>query len=759
MSNRSRKILMSCTAVTALFTADALQTAHADVDEIIVQAQRRDQSITDVPIAVTAFDSESIQKMGISEAKDYLAMTPNVSFSESGQAGNRSVSISIRGVGNIDLGEVTSPNSIGYYLDELSVGNTANGVANPQLYDMEGIEVLRGPQGTYFGRNAAGGALNLRTKLPTEDGEGSAEITFGNFGTWGVNGMVNAPLSDKLLSRIVLSYEEGDGVTENVNPTGSDASYEHTHARLALRSMPSDTLTLDLSVSYTQEDQGADDSVGTGVLDLDTKSIFGLNRIPVDNNIGFYPNNDEKFDHDRKELNNSDFLVLNLRAQWDFDRYIIRSITGSVDSETERVFDQDNIFTDTVRRDNKYEGESVSQEIRIQSTGDWDVDWVVGGIYAEDTIEQFNSVTAGADSSFDHPNTDDPAQNGLLPPIPAGFRINENYREFETKSTALFADTTWHTSEQLDVTIGARYSRDEVSARFFNVVAFEEAQPDVSGSEDFTNFSPRIVLSYNVDDNTNVYASATAGYKSGGLDRLSNFTAKKFDEETLWSYEVGMKGKSADGRARFTLAAFMVQWDDMQVQSNFLAVPGDISSATESTLNAEGAENWGIEGELIAELSDNLILQFGAGYLDSEFDNFDNAVLSGNNVVDVSGERLPGAPEWTYNAALDYRQQLSWSDMEGYVRAELYGRSETRSNIEAVAAPVLGLPDFPYRSPGFTVVNLRFGVENEQWGVDAFAENLFEEDYFTSSNDNFGLSGMRVRPHPRILGVRGRVKF
>ncbi len=757
MSIHSRRILMGCTAVAALLVTDMVQMAQAAVDELVVTSQRRAQSITDVPIAVTAFDANMIQKMGINEAKDYLAMTPNVSFSESGQAGNRSVSINIRGVGNVDLGEVTSANSIGYYLDELSVGNTANGVVNPQLYDMEGIEVLRGPQGTYFGRNAAGGALNIRTKLPTDEFEGSFEATYGSFDTWGFNSVLNVPFSEKVMSRFVLSYEEGDGVTENVNPTGSDPNYEHMHVRGALRAMPTDSLTVDLSVSYTDEDQGADDTVATGVLDLDTKSIFGDMFIPVDSGIGFYPSNDDKFDHDREEFNNSEFLIVNLRAQLDFDRFMVRSITGLVDTETERKFDQDNIFTDTVNRDNLYEGESISQEIRFQSTGDWGVDWIVGGLYAEDTIEQFNSITAGADGSFDHPNIVGPGPDGLLPPIPPGFRINENNRKFETESWAIFADLTWHATEQIDVIVGGRFSHDEVSVRQFDTVAFEGAVPDVSGKVDFDNFTPRLVVSWDINDSTNIYASASAGYKAGGLD--PDASGKEFDEEKLWSYEVGIKGDAADGRVRYSAAAFLVDWEDMQVQSNFLAVPGDISSAVESTLNAESAQNWGLEGELIAELTDNLTLQLGAGYIDSEFEDFKNAVLSGGAIVDVTGQRLPGAPEWTYNAALDYRRPLSNSDLEGFARAELFGRSESRSNIEAVAAPILGLPDFPYESPSFTVVNLRFGVETEQWGVDAFVENLFEEDYYTSSNDNFGISGMRVRPHPRVLGVRGRVNF
>jgi len=324
-------------------------------------------------------------------------------------------------------------------------------------------------------------------------------------------------------------------------------------------------LTFDLSFSFTDEEQGFDELVATGVQDRDTKSIWG-NLIPPDRGIGFYPANDDKVDHDYLEYNNNEVMIVNLRYEYEMPTYLIRSITGFVDSEVERAFDQDNFHTDTVRRNNEYEGESVSQELRFQSTANETVDWIIGAIWAQDEITQFNSVQAGADGSFDHPNIPGVDNTGLLPPIPAGFRINEINRVFETETMALFADFTWHLSERTDITIGGRYSRDDVSARFFDVVAFEGSQPDLSGSEDFDNFSPRFVFNHALNDEMNFYASASAGYKSGGLDRVAINRAEsfnmetgvvtpalfvnrleKFDEETLWNYEAGIKKGGGDG--------------------------------------------------------------------------------------------------------------------------------------------------------------------------------------------------------------------
>ncbi|MDD9797600.1 MAG: TonB-dependent receptor [Alphaproteobacteria bacterium] len=767
--------------VLAAFIAPEAVKAQAELDEIIVTAQRRQQAISDVPIAITAFDADTLNKAGIGEAADYLALTPNVSFGEAGEAGSRSIQISIRGIGNVSLGEVVSANSIGYYLDELNVGTVASGSINPQLYDMERIEVLRGPQGTYFGRNANAGALNLSTKLPSDMHEASLQVKAADYGTYGINGMVNIPVSDQVAMRFVASYEESEGLIDNINENGTeDSGYEYRHFRWAVRG-ELERSTFDLSLNFTDEDQGFDELVPTGILDLDTKGIWGAAFIPVDRGIGFYPANDDKVDHDMVEYNNNEVFLVNLRYQYEMPNYLIRSITGYVDSEAERAFDQDNFHADAVRRNNEYEGESISQEVRFQSTANETVDWIVGAIWAQDEITQYNAITTGGTGVFDHPNIPGVDSTRILSPAASvGFRINENNRVFETETMALFADFTWHLSDRTDITVGGRYSRDDVSNRFFDVVAGENSRPDLSGSEDFDNFSPRFVFNYAVNDEMNFYASASAGYKSGGISRVSyrgdperNPTTmaiirpgvavdylQKFDEETLWNYEAGIKGST--NRLRYSAAVFYIDWEDMQVQANYLAVPGDISSALEITQNADEAESMGIEGEITAILSENWAVTVGAGLLETEFGDFKNARLSDGSVVDISGKDLPGAPEYTYNLAVDYTQDISQfvgNDAEGFVRLEVSGRSESRSSLEALAAPDLGLPDFPYENPSYTVINLRGGFTSGAWGINAYVKNLFEEEYHTSSNDNFGGSGIRVRPHPRIVGIRINRKF
>lgn len=763
--NRNSFCMKPLAASIAIISSSIAAAAQAQVsegqalilEEVVVTSQRREQSLQDVPISVTAFSAVAIQKSNITEARDYLSIAPNVGFSDDGGSGSRSINISIRGVSNVGLGEVSTANSIGFYIDELNVGSVSNGTINPQLQDMQRIEVLRGPQGTYFGRNALGGALNISTNLPNDEFYASVALSGGSFSTYGAEAVVNTPISDKLFLRALYSYQESDSFVENVSDKGADSGYEHNSARIALRFLPTDKMTIDFSYSYTDEDEGGDISVPSGVIDQDTQSIFGDTFVAI-NQLGFYPRNDSKITRDLKEKNENTFSISNLRIAYDFDTFMFKSITGLVSSETTRHFDQDGLDLDTLRRFNDYEGTSFSQEFRLQSQGENAVDWTVGVFYADDEIEQFNSIQAGADGSYTNPVTGEII--GLLPPIPAEFRINENNRVFNTESKAVFGEAVWHLSDQWDMTVGARYTRDEIENRAFGVVAFEGEIPDSSGKASFTNFSPKLVLKYAPTEEFNVYASVSQGYKAGGVDFTRSGDISNFDPEELSSYEVGFKSELAGGRIRLSGAAFLLDWEDLQVQSNFLAIPGDISSAVEKTLNAAEASATGIEFELTALLTENLVASAALGYLDTEFDQFDNALIKGNATqISLTGQSLPMTPEVTASAALDYSFKIA--GQEAFVRGEWNYRGETASNLEAVAsnAGLLSLPKFPYQVDDYHVFNLRAGMDGESWKVNAYVENVFAEDYYTGTGDGFGLAGIRLKPHPRVVGVKVSFMF
>ncbi|MBL4671437.1 MAG: TonB-dependent receptor [Arenicella sp.] len=751
---QNKKIAIAVAVVTSCMgvaTTNAQESSSSSLalEEIVVTAQRREQSAQEVPLSVSAFSAEMLEKSNITEAKDFLSLSPNVGFTEDGQAGSHSVSISIRGVSGITADTQATAASVGYYVDDLNVGVTASGNVNPQLQDLERIEVLRGPQGTYFGRNALGGAVNVTTNKPNDEQYSEISVSTDNQNSLGVEGIVNIPVSDTFMLRGVAAFEESDGPVENVNPNSNNDT-EFTYFRGSARWLASDSVTADFSLSYTDEDEGGDISVPSGVIDLDTNGIFGLSS-GFDDLLGFFPQNQERVNHDLVENNDNTATIYNLRVAKAFNNMTLTSITGYVDSEAQRAFDQDNISADVIRRFNTADADSFTQEFRLASASGEGVEWTAGVYYANDEIDRFNSIQAGAGGTFVDPRSGDTFQ--LLPPIPAGFRINENNFKFEAESFAVFGEATWSLNDAWSVTAGGRYTKDEITTSAFDVVAFEGSVPDASGTEDFTNFSPKLAVRYIPNGDLTLYATYSEGYKAGGIDANNGITTD-YDEEALTSFEVGFKSTLAGGRITLSGAIFSLDWDDLQVQTNFLQDPTDISSAISRTVNAATASSEGAEIEFLALVSEGFTWGINAGYIDASYGSFPNVNLAGGNVADLTGLDLPKTPDFTFGTILDYTTNIGANDTEGFVRFEWSYRSDSRGDLEGVAATQLGLPDFPYNIPSYDVANLRFGIRNTKWRVNAFIENLFEEDYYTGTSDNFGLAGIRLRPHPRVYGVK-----
>ncbi len=756
------KALVGATALSTLLPLYAIAQTTAQnrlsLEEVVVTAQRRVQSIQDIPISATAFTEDVILKSNITEAKDYLQLAPNISFAEGGQRGNRSIRVSIRGVSNVGLGELSAADSIGYYFDDVNIGFVASGIANPPLYDVERVEILRGPQGTYFGRNSMGGALSISSKKPDENLYAEISGKYARFDTWSIDGVINVPVTDKFFLRAVAAYEESNGIVKNINPTGApNSGYENKYARLSARILPSDNLTVDLSVSYSDEDEGHDATVNSGVIDLDTKSIFGPGFVALSDGVGFYPNNQRLVNHDLLEYNRSEVLFLNGAITYEGDGFQIKSITGYLDSENSRAFDQDRTSSNILQRFNNYSATSFSQELRLQSSGDRILQWTFGGIYSKDKLRQFNSVQAAGSATHTDPITGVVSGPFLPPFFVEGYRINENNRLWNYESYAAFGEITFNATDQLSLIVGGRYTHDSIKFSVFDTVAQEKPVADAAGETSFNNFSPRAVLNYKFDQDILAYISASRGYKAGGVD-VTRGIVTDFRPEKLWSYEAGVKTTFAEGRVRLNAAVFLLDWKDLQVQSNFLLDPNDISSSFEKTLNAAKARNKGFEIDMAALLTEGLQVSFGLGYLKGEFREFPDAVLRGNNRVDLSGKPLPNTPKWTLNGAVDYSVPVTDS-LTSFIRGEWVHRSGGPGDLEAVASSELNLPVFPYMRPSYHVFNLRAGIQSERFDITGYVENIFKENYYTGTQDAFGLGGIRLRPNPRIWGLKATYKF
>ena len=778
------------------------------LEEVVVTAQRREQNLQDVPIAVSAFSGDVIDQRNIRSAIDYLALTPNVSFTEDGQTGSRGLGIAIRGINNLVSGENAFVNSVGIYLDEFSVASVPNQVANPLLPDMERVEVLRGPQGTFFGRNAVAGALNLTTKKPSDQMEGEIKMGFERYEDAGnqytLSGVVNVPVSDTFALRAVGYYEDSEGWVENdcakgsntcdaaagngFTPNGAaDSGHEYTMLRVHALWNVSDRTTVLATVVATDEEQGTDENVPSGVLDLDSIDTFGITSA-LDPGVGFWPHNQNKLSHDLPEAtdNQSTVAILNIEHQLS-DNSRIKWITGMIDAELDRLFDNDLAGgADTLKRTNHYEGKSWSTELRYEMETDR-YDLVVGGMYASDEQTQENNVATSTQATA--------SVNGVgwLPPFPAGLGLALNSKEWTVDSMAVFADLTWHMSDRLDLIVGGRYTNDDVenTLQAFGIAPFVNdcgdfwcsfgnlPRPRVDADESFSDFAPRVVARYQLSDDVNIYGSISKGYKAGGNSVGNNTNADgqpgfsvPFSEEQVWNYEVGFKSQLLDDRVRLNGSAFFLDWEDMQLEAFRFLTPGDLSSNFEQTVNVDSAEAFGMELELLAALSERWTLSAAYGYLDTEMSNNELVQITGGFNVDVDGLVIPKAPKSTLNAAVEYRVPMEGREV--WFAIEMISRDGQFSDVEALTylqtdgpSPNSGLArrsiseygEYPFRTPDYTVWNVRMGIEAERWELQAYLQNIGDEDYYTGTQENFGVSGFRLRPHPQVMGASVSYRF
>ncbi|MEL7448366.1 MAG: TonB-dependent receptor [Pseudomonadota bacterium] len=788
-------LLVLVAILPALKPAHAVE-ASAQLEEVVVRAQRREQNLKEVPVSVTAFSGETIERTNIRGSTDYLARTPNVSFTEDGQAGSRGLGISIRGINNLVSGENAFINSVGIYLDEFSIASVPNQVANPFLPDMASVEVLRGPQGTYFGRNSLGGALNLTTRDPVDSVEGNVRVDSRQFTGAGdahtLTGMLNVPLGERFKARGVVMYEDSTGRVRNINESGTDDSgHQWLMGRIKAIWEPGDATLVKFTLLHSDEQQGHDENVPSGVLDLDTADSFGISDA-LDPGTGFWPDNRSLLSHDLDERNDlrSTVFVANVEHRLS-DELVLKAIGGIVDAEQQRFFDNDLIGgLDALYRDNDYDGQSWSTELRLEKTGER-FDWVAGFLSARDRQQQSNNVAVSTDPSGEF--------NGvsLLPPFPQDLGLLKNAKDFRVESNALFGDLTWHVTDSLDLFAGGRYTRDRVSnslaangiapgpdapnpaddpAGFFaSFINYE--RPASNAQSSFSNFSPRVGVKWQMNDQVTLFTTVSQGYKAGGNSVGNNTNAAgepafslAFDEETLWNYEAGIKSEWFDRRLQVNASVFRLEWSDLQLEAFRFLTPGDLSSNFEQTINVESARAQGLELEVQGRPTANLTLGGALGLLDTEITSASTAEITGGFVVDLQGRPLPKAPELTWNVFGEYRWSMPGGDY--WVRAEAIHRDGQYSDVEGLtvlqtqgpspnAGVVRNLPygEFPFRSPDYNLVNLRAGLDRERFSIGVYAENLLDEEYYTGTQENFGASGIRLKPNPRVVGASLQVRF
>ena len=730
------------------------EAASVGYEEIVVTAQRRSESVQDVPISITALSGETLAQAGIQDTERLSTLTPGLLV-------QRSVvgKISIRGVGNENY-TISGDPGVAVHSDGVYVARAAAGLFD--LFDVNRVEVLRGPQGTLYGRNATGGVINVIPNTPTDDLGARVAAEYGNYDAIRVEGMVNAPIGAGWAVRLAGLGSWRDGFTRNTNAParsrgfGDLDSKDVIAARAQLAYDADSPFTARLSVEVLRDDSNlpaykylnrpatlptADFGGGAAAF---TKPFlrtvnqgFELNVPGTTRSVG-----------DDDDVFKTNQLGGALHLDYDFGAVSLSSISGYRDTQFNWLNDGDGADAFVVNYIQQDDTEQFSQELQLTGGGER-LDWLLGGYFFRETGESFIGL-----------------------PFPFGanlpFRILIDGRA-RTNALAGFGELRWQATERLKLTVGARYSHEKRKAAYRYEINFGMpfvANPDLK--DNFNAFTPRFVVNYEASDVVNLYASATRGFKSGGFNLLA--IQPGFDPEKVWAYEAGLKAKSLDGRLTLNANAFYSDYKDIQV--------GQIVNLSSVLTNAAAATLKGAEVEAVLRPADPLEVGVTLAYLDAKYDKFctgdptlpaygtaagaalglpttPDAGCDATGPINLDGNRFPRAPKWTLTSSVAYTVDLADAGSL-LLRADLRMQSKTfftQFNRDLISQRT------------YETANARatWTSANERFSVGAFVNNLFDKDYFTevleSGAFNPQLVAQAYVAPPRTYGVTAALSF
>lgn len=705
------------------------------VEEIIVTARRQSERLQDVPSAVTAFSADTLYRNQTQTLGDLQAHVPNLSL-HVGDASN--AVIYMRGIGQIDSISFNDP-GVGVYLDDVYLGRVQGSFLD--VVDPQQIEVLRGPQGTLYGRNTIGGAVKFTSAKPTTTPAGYIAAGFGSYDERRLRARLSGPLgSDQWLGSIAVAASRRDGYTDNLADGQTDGDKNLFAARATLIYQPNDRLSANLTVDASRNDprRSRTPHRETPIHSVNTGGLRPVIADPYTVNVTY---------NDLERLNTSG---VSLTLSYDAGPFTFKSISAYREMDYRTHLDLDASPDRSFGIYDFEKQDQTSQELQVLYHGDrlsavgglfyfQENDWTFGGAVAPDFFVDI----------------------GFILPFPlntAGLRLSDN------ESIAAYGQVDYDLTDRASLTVGLRYTHetkatDNRGENFSPAVASTAEDMErlfgrglgfgpsgYQAEETWDSVTPRIALNYKVSDDVLAYVSAAQGFKSGGFNGRITTAAQSFDPETLWSYEAGLKSDLFDGRARVNLAAFFQDYTDLQL-SRFAADPvtGDFTSVFD---NAGGAEFYGVEAEVSAQLSQALRFDGNLAYLHSEYTEY----IDGG--VDISGRRkLVNAPEWsgraglTYDASLGELGDLTLSGGASY-RSKTW---LTVSSSEVLAQDGYWLAD----------ASILFTPANAPWTVLLSGKNLGDEAYKEHGFDLSAAPGVQLGYYgaPRTVSLDVRYVF
>jgi iron complex outermembrane receptor protein len=704
-------------------SADAADSRDQMLGEVVVTAQRRTENIQTVPIAISALEGAALADRNMVGLQDISSTVPSVNIQNRRSSGV----VTIRGIG-FEVATAGADPAVAVHTDGVYVARPPAALTN--LFDIERIEVARGPQGTLYGRNATGGALNIVTRKPTSEAEGSLDLSYGNYNAILAEGALSGPLgSDAVLGRIAFQYNKRDGFGEN-RFLGTDINdWDSFGVRAQLQLAATENLSFLLSGEYYSQDDNAFTPTFAGFAAPCVTTPPGRRCGTAYGGQVLQDNQDVLFDFET--INERDTTAVALTAEYVGGPFTLRSITGYRKTDYRWEVDGDETTFDIgfVGRDEN--ADQISEEIQLLGETER-LKWLIGGFY----FTEDNDALGYADI-----------------PVP-DFRtlIIRQFGNLETDAWALFGQATWSFNDRWALTVGGRYSDEEktLNAESSQQLPGVIPAPRPSRSESWSKFTPKATLEYTHSDDLFLYVSAQQGFKSGGY--AAGALTPPFNPEEVWSYELGMKSTWADGRVRANLAVFHYEYKDLQV--GFVQnIPG--GAVITVVTNAAQASNTGLEAELVARVTDAFTIEANLSFMDAKFDDY--VTVDPNRpalgALDLSGNKLAQAPDFTGFLAAEYE----WPLASGSV--SLRGEYNYTDKIFFDAYNREGIMS----QDGYGLANafLTFN-SGGNWRLSAFARNLFDEEYRVGSaiaGAIWGSPVLSIPGAPRTFGVRASFSF
>ena len=722
--------------------------ADVYIEEIIVTAQRRERPWQDVPISVTVFESSEIEALKLTNIAGVASYTPNVVWDQSFLGASNFSAIFIRGIGqSASFFQSSADPAVGVYLDGVYIGRAIGSVLG--IHDVDQIEVLRGPQGTLFGRNTTGGAVTVKTMEPVPEFSGWGDVTSGSDSRLDARGVLNVPISDTLFARLSASSLNQDGYGTSLQTGEEFGDINTDSARAVLRWLPGEDLDVTLSYDWSRTRQDAAVLTLT-FADPDPMSLTGAYNFfvaPTNSVEGFgdgVPWDDRFLTPDEftnyatgETLSDNDSDAVTATVEWRTGGLTLKSITGYRSLDNTWGSDTDMSPLTIIESTIKTDQDQFSQEFTLQ--GAWgQLAWLAGTYYFDEDVSEEAVVLVvpelaevAADPVFGVPNP--------LFGVPLGNTGPATSSSAE--SIAAFFHLDYAASDRLSTFTGLRYTREEKTA-------IDKSGLVANGdtSKTFNELSPTIGLQYFLDPGLQIYASISQGFKSGGFNTIVVFPQDDFlpfKPEEITAYELGVKMR----RERFSLAAatFFYDYEDIQ-----FPVFNDV---TPEFRNAAEAELQGAEIELVVAPTSAISIQAGVSYLDAEYTQLDADDLAGV-VTPISVENdLPNAPEWTANLG------IRWSTDVGQL-----GQFRLRADYswrDDMYKDAINTPETRQSAHGVLYAAAEFESADARWVFALFGDNLTDERYIVAGGSNkpdFG-AAFATYARPRTWGLSARYSF